>query len=301
MHFHNFAPKLYGGYYMTRTIPAKTRSLTWAGYFLVALMCQLLFGDCPKTFFAFPVNAAFVLLGGGGLWVAWRERSHSFLMRLLSSVHSTFLLLGVLAATCIVMGFTSWPAPSSWWMFFVMTALMAHLFIVLFAGLGGTRRHKVRFALIHAGLLLALVGGFAGSADAQVWRLVAHSGQTTNKAFDINGRLIDIGHAIRLEQFLVDRYPDGTPRHFEAKLDIDGQGATVRVNHPLRLTWSADLYLADYEPTPTGIAPRYCILQIVNEPWKLATGAGIWMLIAGCALLFAQSIPAHNRKGGNDR
>lgn len=51
---------------MTLTIPTKTLSLTWAGYFLAALICQLLFGDCPKAFFAFPVNAAFILLGGGG-------------------------------------------------------------------------------------------------------------------------------------------------------------------------------------------------------------------------------------------
>lgn len=284
---------------MTLTISTKKLGLTWAGYFLAALMCQLLFGDCPKAFFAFPVNAAFILLGGGGLWVAWRERPHSFLVRLLSSVHSTFLLLGVLAATCLVMGFTSQPAPSSWWMFFVMTAQLAHLLIVVFARLGGKRRHKVRFALIHAGLLLALVSGFAGSADTQVWRLVARIGQATDRAYDINGRQVGIGHAIRLKQFLVDRYPDGAPRRFDAELDIDGQAATVRVNHPLRLSWSADLYLADYEPTPPGVAPSYCILQIVNEPWKLATGAGIWMLIVGCALLFAQSIPTQNRKGGN--
>ena len=51
----------------------------WALYFLAAVVCQILTGDFPSAFFAFPVNAAFMLLWMAVLWVLFREKKTAVL------------------------------------------------------------------------------------------------------------------------------------------------------------------------------------------------------------------------------
>ena len=75
----------------------------WGTYFAVALGCQLTFGKCQIAFFAFPVNAALLLLGVTSLWILHKEKPQSAGYLVLSAPATTFLLLGITFVSCLLM------------------------------------------------------------------------------------------------------------------------------------------------------------------------------------------------------
>lgn len=261
----------------------------WSVYFGVALLCQFLLPDFPTAFFAFPVNAALVLLAMVGLWILRKEKPTSPVTRLLASPSTTSILLALLAASCLCLGLTSRPSPSSWWFFFLLTALFLHLLMVFYAGAFRKRPHRLRFILIHGGLLLALLGGFAGTPDTAEWRLPVGKEWPTRQAYTPQYGKIRLPHSLQLKDFDVTYYSNGMPQDFQAHLLLDStKDITLSVNHPYALSPNDDLYLVDYEHVAE---PRFCIVQLVRQPWKYVQSTGIWLLLAGCVLLFAQGLP----------
>ncbi len=261
----------------------------WGVYFSGALLCQLLLPAFPEDFFAFPVNGALVLLAVTGLWVLRKERPASPAVRLLSSPSTTCILLALLVLSCLTLGLTSSPSPSSWWFFFLFTALTLHLLMVFYAGAFRRRPHRLRFILIHGGLLLALLGSFAGAPDTAEWRLPVDKELPTRQAYTPQNGKIYLPHSLQLKDFDVTYYPNGLPQDFRADLLLDQtEDIALSVNHPYALSLTDDLYLVDYEHTPE---PRFCIVQLVRQPWKYVLGTGIWLLLGGCLLLFVQGLP----------
>ena len=261
----------------------------WGVYFGVALLCQFLLPDFPTAFFAFPVNAALVLLAMVGLWILRKEKPVSPVTRLLASPSTTSILLALLAASCLCLGLTSRPSPSSWWFFFLLTALFLHLLMVFYAGAFRKRPHRLRFILIHGGLLLALLGGFAGTPDTAEWRLPVGKEWPTRQAYTPQYGKIRLPYSLQLKDFDVTYYANGMPQNFQAHLLLDStKDITLSVNHPYALSPNDDLYLVDYEHVAE---PRFCIVQLVRQPWKYVQSFGIWLLLAGCVLLFAQGLP----------
>lgn len=261
----------------------------WGTYFSGALLCQLLLPAFPEDFFAFPVNGALVLLAVTGLWVLRKEHPASPAVRLLSSPSTTCILLALLVLSCLTLGLTSSPSPSSWWFFFLFTALTLHLLMVFYAGAFRRRPHRLRFILIHGGLLLALLGSFAGAPDTAEWRLPVDKKRPTRQAYTPQNGKIYLPHSLQLKDFDVTYYPNGLPQDFRADLLLDQtEDIALSVNHPYALSLTDDLYLVDYEHTPE---PRFCIVQLVRQPWKYVLGTGIWLLLGGCLLLFVQGLP----------
>ena len=261
----------------------------WGVYFSGALLCQLLLPAFPEDFFAFPVNGALVLLAVTGLWVLRKERPASPAVRLLSSPSTTCILLALLVLSCLTLGLASSPSPSSWWFFFLFTALTLHLLMVFYAGAFRRRPHRLRFILIHGGLLLALLGSFAGAPDTAEWRLPVDKELSTRQAYTPQNGKIYLPHSLQLKDFDVTYYPNGLPQDFRADLLLDQtEDIALSVNHPYALSLTDDLYLVDYEHTPE---PRFCIVQLVRQPWKYVLGTGIWLLLGGCLLLFVQGLP----------
>lgn len=263
------------------------------------MCCQLAAPDgFPIAFFAFPVNAALLLLGGVLLWILYKEKPIGFLTNLLAAPATTFLLIAVSVLTFLLLGLTTCLRPDSWWFFFVLTALSAHLLFITFRGLKKGKRYRIRFLLNHIGLLLALTGGFAGSTDLAQWRLRVFKDEATNRAFAPDGTSIRLPQTFRLEQFDVTYYPNGIPENYEARLQINDETIHLQVNNPYSLSLAEDLYLIDYEHRPKGEDISYCTVEIVRQPWKYIQWTGIWMMVAGSLLLFAQGLPltAERRK-----
>ena len=72
---------------------------------------------------------------------------------------------------------------------------------------------------------------------------------------------------------------------FAADVRIGEQRTTLEVNHPHSYRLGEDIYLTGYDTRNVGNT-RYCILQIVRQPWKYVMVTGILMMLAGAVLLF---------------
>ena len=260
----------------------------WICYFGTALICQWLFYHFPKTFFAFPVNVGLLLFLTVGLWVISREKRFSPFASHLSSLSTTYLLLTLFLGSCLVQGFTNLPVTGTWWFVAVLTALVAHLTLVLFRGLSRPRPYKLRFTLVHAGLLLALSGGFFGAPDTYEWRAIVTKEQPTAEAFDKGGYKTALGETLQLVS---------SEATFSERRTGKGSTFKLKVNLPHRLSWQDDLYLESINTTGTTDISPYCIVLWVRQPWKYVQWTGIWMLIAGSALLFIQGPFRTGKKG----
>lgn len=230
-----------------------------------------------------------------------REKRFSPFASRLSSLSTTYLLLTLFLGSCLVQGFTCLPVTGTWWFVAVLTALVAHLTLVLFRGLSRPRPYKLRFTLVHAGLLLALSGGFFGAPDTYEWRAIVTKEQPTAEAFDKSGYKTALGETLQLVSSEATFSERGIPLDYTAELrTCKGSTFKLKVNHPHRLSWQDDLYLESINTTGTTDIPPYCIVLWVRQPWKYVQWTGIWMLIAGNALLFIQghSVPGKKEEGG---
>ena len=65
----------------------------------------------------------------------------------------------------------------------------------------------------------------------------------------------------------------------------DSDEALLEVNHPYSYRLGEDVYLTSYDMA-SGNESKYCVLQVVIQPWKYIMVAGILMMLAGAVLLF---------------
>ncbi|MCD8292575.1 MAG: hypothetical protein LUC23_02275 [Prevotellaceae bacterium] len=284
----------------------------WGVYFLAALGCGYLFGNFPVAWFAFPVNVASWLLWAAVWWLVWRRWRGCLPVRMLVSVKSSLLLLFLFFATCLVYGLDGRAVAATWWIVALLWALTSHLLVVLYNGVGRPRRYKWRFILIHSGLLLALLGGFLGVPDRSEWQVVLETGRPVRGVVDQRGNVIKWKHTVEWVNVqdtawkAADAAAATRPQWrdvttetdvYAARLLIDGRKRVVlRVNHPYRMSWQDDLYLVDMIPDGSHHGLAGCVLTGVRQPWKYVEWAGIWLLIAGCVLLFVQGVTGSGKE-----
>lgn len=138
--------------------------------------------------------------------------------------------------------------------------------------------------LNHAGLWLALFAGFIGSAEEQTLRIPVFRTSSNNEAFTEEGNKVYLEKSLQLTDFVVEHYPNGSPRYFFAEISVDGKPVHLEVNHPYAASWSEDYYLTSYDVKSP--EPQYCVVQIVREPLKYLMWLGIVMMLCGGCLLF---------------
>lgn len=264
---------------------------------------QCVFGNFPFAFFAFPLDALIALLWMVGMGYAYKEKPSSRLVRLWLSPQCTYWTLGWFLGGCLVVGlFPQLSAPeiaektgvfsrlgcyrftSSWIFVMGLFALLTHLGMITLRRCFLPGRNRWRFVLNHAGLWLALFAGVAGSAEEQTLRIPVFREVANNEAFTEQGTKVYLPKALQLTDFVVEHYPNGTPRHFFAEVSIDGKQVHLEVNHPYAANWAEDYYLTSYDVQSP--QPQYCVVQIVREPLKYIMWTGIVMMLCGSCLLF---------------
>ena len=115
-----------------------------------------------------------------------------------------------------------------------------------------------------------------GSAEEQTLRIPVFRDRPNNEAVTEEGVTVLLPKELQLNDFTVEHYPNGTPRHFFAEISIDGKPARLEVNHPYAVSWGEDYYLTSYD-MQSG-RPQYCVVEIVREPLKYLMLAGIIMM-----------------------
>ncbi len=94
--------------------------------------------------------------------------------------------------------------------------------------------------LAHASILLILLGALWGAFQGFKGVLQLAEGEASSEAWLRKGASrVPLGFEIRCDRFLVDHYPDGTPKDYRSEVSLfDSSGeqvrkADIRVNHPV--------------------------------------------------------------------
>lgn len=253
----------------------------------------------PSDFFAFPLNLIFLAVWVVGCVLLWTHCRKSLLVRFFLAPSATFVSIGLFLALCLVIGFTGLRSLSGSWISVLISLLLQT--VLLFVIMRGWRRQTAsgarlgsirwRFLLLHVGLLVAVGSAFWGAPDTQTLRMKSYVGEPSREAYFMDGRQTWLPYEVTLLDFDVEEYDNGVPSAYKAVVEVDGVSADIEVNDPYVRGFGENVYLVGYDAA-MGADSSYCILEIVREPWKYLTVAGIVMLLAGAVLLFV---------GGPDR
>ena len=222
----------------------------------------------------------------------WREKPGGAVCRWLASGNASIALIAAFLICCLILGMKMQHADAAsfpgfgnvrrtWWFILISIALMANLFVVILS----RRKKGIRFILNHIGVLVALIGCFFGAPDHTVSRAIV-SGEAVHEAVGENGEIVPLPATMKLDGFNVELDQRGNVRNYRALIDVDGKKVELRVNHPYRISISEDVYLTSYDRDNP--EPRYCIVEVVRQPWKYLIWAGIVMMMAGSVLMFAR-------------
>ena len=253
----------------------------------VSAIVQAIVGAFPLSIVRFPLNVILMALWLVLLVELYRRRDRSKVAQVLLSQAATVISLVLMAAVGIVLGLQREPASTAWPTVVAVLFVLSHLTLVTLRGWRNATGVRWRFVVNHAGLWLALVAGFWGAPDREQVRAMVIREVPTREAYDMSGRTTTLDCELQLVDFKIDYYAEGQPSMYEAVVSVDGESATLRVNHPHNRTWSEMIYLVSYEVESPDRA-RYCVVEVVREPWRWLSVVGIVMLIAGAVLMFAR-------------
>lgn len=255
---------------------------------IASFALQHLIGDFPVALFSFPLNILTLALWLAVLVWLYRSRHSSKVAQSLLSMRATILSLLLMVALGITFGVQQKPLTTSWAATAALLFTLSHLVMITLRGWRNSEgKPRIRFILNHLGLALALSAGFWGAPDREELRVIIERDTPTNIAYTKEGSRSILDYEMAMTDFAIEFFDTGAPSSFEAKVCVDGEDVTLRVNHPYNRTFSETIYLISYDgEQPTDA--RYCILEVVREPWRWVTVAGIVMLIAGAILMFIQ-------------
>lgn len=280
------------------------RYLYTTGYITSAVVIQLIAGNFPVSFLAFPLNIIFAAIWLFALWMLHKEYNNAAFTRFLSSPHTSALSIGLFIGGCLTIGLFPqlsdaaaasregilaslgcYNFMTSWIFIAILFLLLSNLGMTTIHAYRHRRQARWRFILNHTGLWLALFAGFIGSSDTQALRVPLYISEPTRESFDMNGARHYLDYELELDSFAVEYYPNGRPSRFSASVRLGDEKALLEVNHPYAYSLGEDVYLTGYD-VAKGNESRYCIVQVVRQPWKYVIVAGILMMLAGSILLF---------------
>lgn len=261
-------------------------------YLAAAFVIQLLTGDFPVTFFAFPLNFIIAVIWLGGMLWIWKGARKSQFVAFMLSKGASVSAVAMFLMFSLVIGLTGIRSLVNSWVFvaFMLYFQTVLLFVVMrgWRAQTATGAHlgkiRWRFILNHAGLLLAISSAFWGAPDSETLRFQAYRDVPVCRAFGMDGEPSWLSSVMELKDFKVELHDNGVPAMYEAEILIDGEPVTLKVNHPYSMGLGKNVYLSGYGHASG--ESESCIIQIVTEPWKYGAVIGMGMMIAGALLLF---------------
>lgn len=261
-------------------------------YLAVAIALQLLTGNIPLSFLAFPLNLILALIWAAVMFSIWKTRKKSLFVDFMLSRGATVSAILLFLGFSLAVGISGNRELVSTWIF---AAVMLYFqTVLLFVILRGWRAQTAtgarlgairwRFLLNHAGILLAVSSAFWGAPDTDVLRVRAIRDLPVREAFAMDGTMGWLPFEITLEEFNIETYSNGVPSMYEARVKVDGDDVVLEVNKPYTVSFGKDLYLVGFDNMNDGDS---CILQVVYEPWRYAALTGVVMMLTGAFLLFA--------------
>lgn len=287
---------------------------TLTSFMVVMVILQWFFGNFPTAFTAFPLNIAIAALWVAALTIAHREMKDRPLVRTLGSGKCSVAAIALFLAGSLITGLTPQAVDpmatdaltrlglhaftTSWIFVGIVFLLMTNLTLVILRKGLNKKHHKLRFQLNHVGLWLVLLSAFFGAADTQKVRLMAVKDQPTQQAYNQEGQVSVIDQPITYKTFKAEFFSNGMPSSYRANVLIGKQPVTLEVNKPYAKRWDEDIYLTSYDMANPADA-RYCIIEVVKQPWRYVTLAGILLMAAAAVLMFIFGADKKEKKHDN--
>ena len=272
---------------MTRSTKILVPRLVLATIAVALFGVQWLFGEFPVWFFSAPMNLLLGALWLALVWEGYRRRATLSVIQYLLSAEATYIALAVAAILSAILGLQSYPATTSWPAIGGFLYVQTVLTLVILRGWRNSGGVRWRFLITHCGLWLAVTSALLGAADKQVLRAQVGK-EPIREVINEQGAKIYLAYELRLNDFKVELSESGAPQMFRATVAVDEEVVDIEVNSPYSQTYGEDIYLVSY-------APEGCVLQIVREPWRVATAIGIAMLLLGAFMLFLQGFQRRER------
>lgn len=242
------------------------------------------------TLFSFPLNLIICVLWLTILFAVWKRGRKSWFVRFMLSPGATCWAIGLFLAISLFMGISGYRWIVTTWPFavFMLYFQTVLVFIIMrgwrSATATGARLGPIRwrFLFLHVGLLTAVGSAFWGAPDAETLRIKAAMDQPVSEAYSEDGIMKPLKYEIMLNDFSVSYGADGVPSDYSATVTVAGECVELKVNHPYSPRFGEDIYLSGYDT----YSQEYCIIQIVREPSRYFTLAGIIMMLIGAFMLF---------------
>ena len=276
---------------------------------VAAAIIQYFAGNFPFHFFEFPLNIILGAIWIYSIYIFLRKKNcNNNISKVLVSPKTTvFSLFLFICGTLVIglfpqlsvldaenkegilgrLGFYNFM--SSWIFVSVLFILLSHLAAITIKGFRTRKNKRWRFLLNHAGVWLALFGGFMGSSDIITARIPVFD-KENNEALTMEGKHFYLDYDMQLTGFNADYYQNGMPKNYVAEVKVsdrhygNSSQISLEVNHPYEYKFGEDIYLVSYDTQSD--KPQYCVLQIVYQPWKYIQLVGIIMTIAGAVGMF---------------
>ena len=149
---------------------------------------------------------------------------------------------------------------------------------------------RFSFLATHIGFFLVLWAGFWGAPDVVDCNLQVDRTHSTYIAYNSRGGVETLPFKLRLEDFRIDYYEDGsTPKQYTSMLEVtdaarDGRKTSIptSVNHPARYR-RYYIYQEGYDRENQA----YTVLRAVRDPWLPLVYVGMILLMFGASLMLA--------------
>ena len=223
--------------------------------------------------FAFPLNVILLLIWTGAVITSWRNARESAFVRFMLRPAATITAIAFTLIFSLVLGLTGFRSlVTSCAFIFVLLYFQTVLAYVILRGWRRNGNVRWRFVFLHFGLLLAVASSFWSAPDNMTYRTKAVKDTPVSEVYTADGKREWLEYEIELKGLDSER----------ADVIVDGHRVNLEVNHPYSVSLAETVYL-------TGIDKKYgdsCVLQIVYEPCRYVTLAGIVMMLIGAMLLF---------------
>ena len=223
--------------------------------------------------FAFPLNVILLLIWTCAVITSWRNARQSAFVRFMLRPAATITAIAITLIFSLIIGITGYTSlVTSYAFIFVLLYFQTVLAYVILRGWRRNGNVRWRFVFLHFGLLLAVASSFWSAPDNTTYRTKAVKDTPVSEVYTADGKRDWLEYEIELKGLDSER----------ADVIVDGHRVNLEVNHPYSVSLAETVYL-------TGIDKKYgdsCVLQIVYEPCRYVTLAGIVMMLIGAMLLF---------------
>lgn len=269
------------------------------GLVVLGLIVRLVAGPFRWDVFAWPVNiiAAALFIAAGVCVFLFRKKSP--VLEFLGTLQAAVPAMSVAVVLTIVMGLVrqvpagmtvrdpfGFRSMLSSWPFVLIYIYMEFILLQAILREITSWRWKAFPALVfHVGFFTVLLAGAMGSPDMAMLEMEVNRQSPQWTAVDEMGKTHEVPLGIQLLGFDIKEAPR---IRYEADIQVLTKSGAERrtilaVNEPLTMDgWK--IYLADYDAA-MGSRTETVVLEMVRDPWLPAVFAGIYLMLAGAAMM----------------